>query len=332
MRGRWVAEATRNAVVAFVLHWMETGGLTQAKLLKWLGLPKCRFHDWRARNGLPNRHNGSHAKEHWLEGWEVEAIKSYAVEHPDDGYRRLSFMMLDADVVAVSPSSVYRVLKAAGLLNRSQRKPSRKGTGFVQPTRPHEHWHTDITFIRIGASFYCIISVLDGYSRMIIHWELREKMTRQDVMLVIERAREKHPEAKGVRVISDNGSQYTSREFASYMALCGMTHVRTSPYYPQSNGKQERFHQSLKAEGVHPNSPVSKADAERIIGIYVEYYCSVRLHSAIGYVAPRDKLEGREPLIFAQRQRKLDEASKRRAAALLNQTGTPLKKAAGSIE
>jgi transposase InsO family protein len=311
---------------------METGGLTQAKLLKWLGLPKCRFHDWRARNGLPNRHNGSHAKEHWLEGWEVEAIKSYAVEHPDDGYRRLSFMMLDADVVAVSPSSVYRVLKAAGLLNRSQRKPSRKGTGFVQPTRPHEHWHTDITFIRIGASFYCIISVLDGYSRMIIHWELREKMTRQDVMLVIERAREKHPEAKGVRVISDNGSQYTSREFASYMALCGMTHVRTSPYYPQSNGKQERFHQSLKAEGVHPNSPVSKADAERIIGIYVEYYCSVRLHSAIGYVAPRDKLEGREPLIFAQRQRKLDEASKRRAAALLNQTGTPLKKAAGSIE
>jgi transposase InsO family protein len=100
-------------------------------------------------------------------------------------------MMLDADVVAVSPSSVYRVLKAAGLLNRSQRKPSKKGTGFEQPTRPHEHWHTDITFIRIGASFYCLISVLDGYSRMIVHWELREKMTRQDVLLVIERAREK---------------------------------------------------------------------------------------------------------------------------------------------
>ncbi len=331
MSRRWVAGATREAVVAFVRHWTETGGFTQARLLKWLGLSKCRFHDWTIRSGQPNRHNGSQSKEHWLEAWEVEAIKAYAIQHPDDGYRRLSFMMLDADVVAVSPSSVYRVLKAAGLLNRSQRKPSKKGTGFEQPTRPHEHWHTDITFIRIGASFYCLISVLDGYSRTIVHWELREKMTRQDVLLVIERAREKYPEAKGVRIISDNGSQYTSREFASYMVLCGMTHVRTSPYYPQSNGKQERFHQSLKVEGIYPNSPVSKADAERIIGVYIEHYNTVRLHSAIGYVAPKDKLEGREPLIFAERQRKLDEASKRRATALQNQT-MPLKKAVGSIE
>ena len=327
MTRSWAKEAVRESVVAFVARWSEACDIPQSKLLRWIGLSKGRFRDWTVRNGFPNQHNGSHAKEHWLDGWEVEAIKSYALGHPDDGYRRLSFMMLDADVVAVSPSSVYRVLKAAGLLNRSQRKPSRKGTGFVQPMRPHEHWHTDISFIRIGASFYCLISVLDGYSRMIVHWDLREKMTVKDVQLVIERAREKFPEAKGVRIISDNGGQYTCREFASYLALCGMTHARTSPYYPQSNGKIERFHQSLKLEGVHPNSPVSKEDAGRIIGRYVEHYNAIRLHSAIGYVTPRDKLEGREMMIFAERQRKLAEAANRR-----NQAARSLKKAVGSIE
>ena len=262
----------------------------------------------------------------------LDKAGAYAIQHPDDGYRRLSYMMLDADIVAASPSSVYRVLKIAGLLNRNKGKPSKKGTGFVQPTRPHEHWHTDISFIRIGASFYCLISVLDGYSRAIVHWELREKMTRQDVLLVIERAREKYPEAKGVRIISDNGGQYTCREFASYLALCGMTHARTSPYYPQSNGKIERFHQSIKTEGIHPNSPVSMEDARRIIGRYIEYYNTLRLHSAIGYVAPKDKLDGREPIIFAERKRKLAEAARRRTLALQNLSTEPLKMAVGSIE
>lgn len=332
MTRNWAKEAVRESVVAFVARWSEASDIPPSKLLRWLGLSKGRFRDWTARSGRPNQHNGSHAKEHWLEAWEVEAIKTYAIQHPDDGYRRLSFMMLDADVVAVSPSSVYRVLKTADLLNRSQRKPSKKGTGFVQPTRPHEHWHTDISFIRIGASFYCLISVLDGYSRTIVHWELREKMAAKDVQLVIERAREKYPEAKGVRIISDNGGQYTCREFASYLALCGMTHARTSPYYPQSNGKIERFHQSIKTEGIHPNSPVSMEDATRIIGRYIEHYNTVRLHSAIGYVAPKDKLDGREPIIFAERKRKLADAAKRRAYAMQNPIVTPLKMAAGSIE
>lgn len=103
-----------------------------------------------------------------------------------------------------------------------------------------------------------------------------------------------------------------ARDFKEFIRLCGMTHVRTSPFYPQSNGKIERWHQSLKAEGVRPGVPLSLDDARRLVGRYVDHYNRVRLHSAIGYVAPRDQLEGRQVEIFAERDRKLEEARRQR--------------------
>ena len=92
--------------------------------------------------------------------------------HPWDGYRRLTFMMLDEDVVAASPATVYRVLKANRRLDRHKFSPSKKGTGFVQPLKPHEHWHIDVSYINVEGTFYDLTSVLDGCSRAILHWEL----------------------------------------------------------------------------------------------------------------------------------------------------------------
>jgi putative transposase len=220
-------------------------------------------------------------------------------------------MMLDADVAACSPSSVYRVLKGAGLLERHNTKPSKKGTGFVQPLRPHEHWHVDVSYINIAGTFYYLCSLLDGCSRFTVHWELRETMTEADVEQIIQRAREKFP---GVtpRIISDNGPQFIARDFKEFIRICGMTHVKTSPYYPQSNGKIERFHRTIKGDCIRPETPLSLEDARRIVARYVEHYNTVRLHSAIGYVTPKDKLEGRETLIFAERDRKLEQARERR--------------------
>lgn len=105
-------------------------------------------------------------------------------------------MMMDADVVAVSPSSVYRTLKRRDLLGRWNHKRSKKGQGFRQPSKPHEHWHTDISHINICGTFYYLCALLDGYSRYIVHWELRESMTEGDVETIIQRAREKYPEAR----------------------------------------------------------------------------------------------------------------------------------------
>jgi transposase InsO family protein len=220
-------------------------------------------------------------------------------------------MMLDRDIVAASPSSVYRVLKAAGRIGRQAGKPSQKGTGFHQPQKPHEHWHLDISYVNIHGTFYYLTTVLDGYSRFIVHWEIRPSMTEQDELVVLQRAKEKYPN-ETPRIITDNGPPFVAKDFKEFIRICGMTHVRTSPYYPQSNGKLERFHGSIKGECLRPGTPLSLEDALRIVGRYVEHYNHVRLHSAIGYVAPADKLAGRDREIFAARDRKLAEARERR--------------------
>ncbi len=144
-------------------------------------------------------------------------------------------MMLDEDVVACSPASVYRVLKEAGLLERHHTKPSKKGTGFEQPLRVHQHWHVDVSYLNIAGTFYYLCSLLDGCSRFIVHWEIRATMKEEEVEQIIQRARERFP---GVtpRIISDNGPQFVAKDFKDFIRICGMTHVKTSPYYPQSNG------------------------------------------------------------------------------------------------
>src|SRR5436309_9285803 len=208
-------------------------------------------------------------------------------------------MMVDTEVVACSPASVYRVLKAAGLLAGTSPAPTKKGTGFVQPLRAHEHWHVDVSYLNIAGTFYFLCSILDGYSRFIVHWEIREKMEEGDVETIIQRAREAYPDARP-RIISDNGPQFIAKDFKEFIRICGMTHVKTSPYYPQSNGKIERFHRTIKGDCIRTQTPLSLEDARRIVADYVEHYNTVRLHSAIGYVTPQTKLEGRDKEIQDQ--------------------------------
>ena len=269
------------------------------------------FYKWRQRYGKVNEHNGWIPRDHWLEDWEKKSILDFYLDHPLEGYRRLTYMMLDADIVAVSPSSVYRVLKRAGVLDRHNPKASQKGQGFHQPSGPHHHWHVDIAYLNISGTFYFLCSILDGYSRFIVHWEIREKMEEIDVETILQRAREKYP---GVtpRIISDNGPQFVAREFKRFIRICGMTHVRTSPYYPQSNGKLERYHRTIKSECIRPGTPLCVEDARRITEKFVRNYNESRLHSALRYVTPKDKLLGNDTEIFAQRDRKLEAARERR--------------------
>ena len=153
--------------------------------------------------------------------------------------------------------------------------------------------------------------MLDGCSRYIVHHEIRESMRETDVEMVLQRAKEKYPEARA-RIISDNGPQFIAKDFKEFIRVSGMTHVRTSPYYPQSNGKLERWHKTLKGECVQPGSPLSLQQARELVEKYIHHYNENRLHSAIGYVTPSDKLEGREKKIFQQRDKKLEVARERR--------------------
>jgi len=295
-------------------RWSAQTELPVSRMVRWLGVASSKFYAWRVRYGKANEHNAWVPRDHWLTEAEQQAILEFERQYPLEGYRRLAFMMLDRDVVAASPSSVYRVLARAGRLGGGARHVSRKGTGFEPPLQAHDHWHVDISYINVGGTFYYLCSVLDGYSRFIVDWELRESMTESQIEILLQRAREKFPGACP-RIISDNGPQFIARDFKEFIRLCGMTHVRTSPYYPQSNGKMERWNQSLKRECIRPGTPLSLEDARRIIARYVDHYHTVRLHSAIGYVTPADKLAGREAEIFAERDRKLEAARERRRLA-----------------
>lgn len=277
------------------------------RFIFWLSVSKSKFYTWIKRYGKVNEHNASIPRDFWLDPWEQEAIVKFAENNPLEGYRRLTFMMLDQNIVAVSPSSTWRVLTKAGMLQKWNKKLSLKGTGVIQPLRPHEHWHVDISYLNIHGTFYYLCSFLDGCSRSIIHWEIREQMTETDVEIILERAKEKYPEARP-RIISDNGPQFIAKDFKEFIRISGMTHVRTSPYYPQSNGKLERFHKTIKTECIRPGVPLSLDDVRRIVEKYIVHYNTVRLHSAIGYVTPVDKLNGRDQEIFKERDRKLEEA------------------------
>ena len=313
MNGSWAEPDVRDEVIDYVRSWSGKTGIKEIKMVNWIGISRSKFYNWQSRYGKVNEHNSWIPRDFWLTDYERQAIINYYHDNPLEGYRRLCYMMMDADVVAVSPSSVYRILTKANLLNRWNRKESKKGTGFVQPLKAHDHWHIDISYINICGTFYYMCSVLDGFSRYIVHWEIRETMKESEVEIILQRAREKFPDARA-RIISDNGPQFIAKDFKEFIKISGMTHVKTSPYYPQSNGKLERYHRTIKSNCIRVNTPLSLDDAQRLVSDFVGHYNNTRLHSAIGYITPKDKLEGRAETILAQRDAKLAAAREARKA------------------
>jgi putative transposase len=310
-----------------VRRWSEATEIAARRFVLWLGLASSKFYGGRTRYGKVNEHNGWVPSDFWLEAWEKQAIIEFQDRYPLEGYRRLTFMRLDAHVVARSPSRVWRVLQGAARLGQGKGKPSRKGKGFQQPLGPHQHWQVDISYLHLSGSFYYLCSGRDGYRRYLVHWEIREAMTEAQVASILQRAREQFPQASP-RIISHNGPQFSARDFKEFMRIGGMTHLRTWAFYPQSNGKIERWPQSLKGECVRPGAPLSIDDARPLLGRYVDHYNPVRLPSAIGYLTPLDKLEGRPSQIFAAGDRKLEEARRQRQLrpqnALPPPSGLPL--------
>lgn len=331
MNGQWVPHDIRDEVIDYVGDWKAKTEIPASRIVGWIGIGQSKYFNWKQRYGKVNEHNAMVPRDHWLEDRERQNVLDFQQNNPLEGYRRLTYMMMDADVVAASPATVYRVLKSAGRMSRWNPKPATKGTGFVQPLQPHEHWHVDLAYVNICSTFYYLCSVLDGCSRFIVHSEVRESMKESDVEIVLQKAREKFPGVKP-RIITDNGSQFIAKDFKEFIRLSGMSHVRTSPYYPQSNGKIERWHKTIKQDCIRPAILLSKADANRTINKFIQHYNHHRLHSSVGYVTPADRLHGNHTEIHNQRDAKLKEARQRRALnrkqkrhlALQNQNEKPV--------
>lgn len=284
-----------------------------------LGINRDKYYQWEKRSGTENRHNGQQPKQHWLTPEEKQSVINYARKYIDsheyylqDGYRRITYMGLDENIFACSPTTVYRILSKVGLLSKWKKKRNTsKGLGFIQPLEPYKEWHTDIKYINYKGTFLFFIGIMDGYSRYIVHHELRTSMTEFDVELVLQRALEKYP-GKHPKLITDNGSQYISKDFQVYLKEVGLQHVKTSLSYPQSNGKIERFHRSLEEECVRTTSMINIEDAREQITKYVNHYNNRRLHSALFYLRPVDFLNGNVDELLKARQEKLDKAADNR--------------------
>ena len=308
MNGLWVELDIRDSVIGFTEMITSKADISVKYLLSLIGIRASKYYSWNNRKGQVNKHNGHVPKENWLLDWEKEAIIEYAKSCSGEGYRRLTYLMLDEDIVAVSPSSTYRVLKAAGLLNRwNNVKRSSKGNGFEQPVVPHQHWHVDIKYVNFRGSFLFLISVIDGFSRYIVHHELRQNMQEFDVQLTIQRAVENYPGYKP-RIISDNGSQFISKDFAAYLKFAGLQHIRTSVAYPQSNGKIERYHRTVNQECLMKSSLIDLEDARKQVASYIEFYNSKRLHSSLYFLTPEDFLFNRVEEKLKVREDKITKA------------------------
>jgi transposase InsO family protein len=179
-----------------------------------------------------------------------------------------------------------------------------KKKGFEQPQAVHEHWHIDFSYIRVCGVFYYFISVMDGYSRKILSWKFCQSMEGLWAEIAVARAKEHYPHANP-RIISDNGSQFISKDFRELTKLLEIEHTFTSPAHPQSNGKLERFHRTLKSEHVRASAYFSFKDAKERMGRWIEYYNNQRLHAALFYLPPEDVFQGLKDIRLAERREKL---------------------------
>jgi putative transposase len=297
-------------VLALVKRTMERSGWTLGRVLKRLGLPKARYYDWVKRSGeerLADRSTAAVAHGMILEE-EKQAVIRYALAHPKDGYRRLAWEMIDEDVAYVSPSSVYRILNDADLLYRWKRS---RGVGEAppKPLRPNERWHTDIMYLRVEGTWYFLVTVLDGYSRYVVHWELLTSMRAADVRLVLQEALERT--GAKPQVVSDNGTQFTAREFKDLVKRFELEHIRIRTYHPESNGTLERFHRSTR-EALADEDLQNLSRARALIARWVEHYNENRLHAGLGYLPPAEYYTGDPERRFSERQAKLERGRQER--------------------
>jgi len=285
-------------------------GWTVRRILKALGLTRARYRDWvkrAARHALADRPPIASFRDGIL-AEEKDAVKAYALAHPKDGYRRLAWQMVDADVAYLSPSSVYRVLDEADLLSRWKRSTS-SGTAPAKPTRPHERWHTDLMYLRIQDTWYFLVTVLDAYSRYVVHWELLTTMRAEDVQLVIQQALEQTGATPDI--VTDNGSQFTAKEFKDLVRRFVFKHIRIRWYHPESNGLVERFHRSTR-EALGDEALRNLAQARVLIGEWVREYNEQRLHAGLGYLTPAEYYRGNPAARLAERQVKLEAGRRKR--------------------
>jgi transposase InsO family protein len=289
---------------AIILAQVEKQPRGKRQALSELGIPKSSYYRWRC---------GQHALGNRRRPWnritteEEDRILAVAREFPDLSSRQLSTWITDNEGFAVSESTVYRILRREGLVKRQETQLMAAKEYHTKTTRPHQMWATDASYFRvIGWGYYYLVTVMDDYSRFILDWKLQKDMSANSLIEVVQGAVDATgmidvPVEDRTRLLSDNGSGYVSRTFRDYLRLVGIGHILAAPYHPQTNGKVERYQQSLKRE-VNQLPYELPSHLERAIADFVDYYNYRRYHKALDNVTPADVLYGRREEILKRRK------------------------------
>jgi putative transposase len=279
-----------------------------------LGLSASTYYRWQRRYresgeaGLVDRRPQPGTIWNRLRPEEAERILVAARAEPEKSPREIAFWLSDHGGFSVSESSVYRVLKLHGLVREVNVVGFPAGPEYaVKTKRANEQWQSDASyFFIVGWGWYYLISVLDDFSRHILAWDLKSNMKTESISEVVERAIEwtgmkRVPVKLRARLVSDNGPSYVALAFEEYLRMHQMRHIRCSPHHPQTNGKLERFHETLKAR---TNLLVwtSPEELRRAIEGFIEFYNQRRYHEGIGNVAPADVYYGRREEILKRRE------------------------------
>ena len=297
-----------------IIRLVEDSSLSVTRTLSQLGIRRSTFYGWLKRyqeggmEALEDRKPCPPSPWNKLPATQQDALVDLALEKPDLSPRELAVTYTDEKACFVSESTVYRLLKAHNLITSPAYILMVAADRFQHPTtRVNEMWQTDFTYCKvIGWGWYYLSSVLDDFSRFIIAWRLCATMSATDVSDTLEDAlkftgldqvKVRHKP----RLLSDNGPSYISTELATYLKGRGMTHTRGKPYHPQTQGKIERWHRSLKNRILLDNHYLP-GQLEEEIRKFVDYYNHERYHESLNNLTPADVFYGRGEAILKRRE------------------------------
>jgi putative transposase len=294
-----------------ILLLVADSGLPRRKALEHLGMPKSTYYRWLKRQSegsLQDKKAGSAVPWNKLKPGEEAKILATARASPDLSCRQLALEMVDSERWYVSESTVFRILKREGLIKPAEVIGFKAGKEYHRKTkRPNELWATDCSHIKVfDWGWYYLVTVMDDYSRFILAWELKSDMAAGSLIDVVQKA----VDATGMTdirvenrtvILSDNGAGYVSRQFGEYLRMVGVRHIVASPYHPQTNGKIERYHRSLKGE-INQLPYDMPSELETAIAAFIEYYNYRRYHEGLGDVTPHDVYTGRHIELLQRRK------------------------------
>lgn len=310
-----------------IIWLVERSDLGVNRTLAQIGINKSTFYNW-YKAYLDNGSGGLEPKHSTRQRWnaipqeEKNLVVEISLEYTELSPRELSCKLSDTKGIFISESSVYRILRARGLITTPSHILLAAGNEFSQKTCfVHEMWQTDFTYFKIlGWGWYYLSTVLDDHSRYIVHWELCKTMKTEDVQRTITRALEAAALPKEFRpkLLSDNGACYIAAELKEFLKDKKMKSIHGKPNHPQTQGKIERYHRSMK-NVVKLDNYYCPDELIAALTAFVHYYNHERYHESLGNVTPADVYYGRQDEIFKYRERIKSMSLKRRRQEFFRQ-------------